>query len=74
MGILPIDELFMDTFAQLGLTQVVEEPTIYPSGNLLDLVLLSHAERLGDCVVLPLSWMLSLRSNYWLLLPGTGLR
>ena len=44
---------FLDAFTALGLSQVVEEPTNFPSCNTLDLLLLSHGERLGDYSVLP---------------------
>ena len=50
-AMVPTDRTFYDCFAALGVTQVVRESTMYPSGNILDLVLLSHEERLGDCVV-----------------------
>ena len=49
----PIDLQFLDAFADAGLTQVVEEPTIFPSGNIIDLCLLSHPERMGSISVLP---------------------
>ena len=49
----PLDHSFMDLFTNLGLTQVVCEPTNFPSGNTIDLCLLSHHERLGSISVLP---------------------
>ena len=49
----PIDLQFLDAFADAGLTQVVEEPAIFPSGNIIDLCLLSHPERMGSISVLP---------------------
>ena len=49
----PTDTQFLDCFTGLGLTQVVRESTIFPSGNILDLILFSHEERFGDYEVLP---------------------
>ena len=49
----PLDLTFMELFADLGLTQVVCEPTNFPSGNTIDLCFLSHHERLGSISVLP---------------------
>ena len=51
--VLPLDLMFYDTFCSVGLTQVVKEATNFPSGNILDLVLLSSEERIGSCSVLP---------------------
>ena len=51
-GVAMSDLVFLDAFTTLGFIQIVCESTIYPSGNILDLILLSHAERLGDHEVL----------------------
>ena len=47
----PLDQAFVDLFARCGLTQTVHEPTYIPSGNLLDLVLTSEAEAIGEVTV-----------------------
>ena len=47
------DKLFNDLFIALGLTQIISLPTIFPSGNILDLILLSHDDRIGKYEVLP---------------------
>ena len=44
---------FYDLFASIGLTQINLQPTNFPSGNILDLCLVSHPERIGSCIVLP---------------------
>ena len=49
----PLHRSYYDSFSALGLTQVVNESTIYPSGNFLYLFLLSHEDRFGGCMVLP---------------------
>ena len=49
----PVDRLFLDLFTNLGLTQLIDVPTIYPSGNILDLFLTNAPDRVGDCLVLP---------------------
>ena len=49
----PIDRSFLELFISLGLTQVVKEPTSFPSGNTIDLCLLSHPDRLGSVAVEP---------------------
>ena len=42
----------LEAFIEMGLTQMVKEATNYPSGNILDLIMLTHAERLGSYQVL----------------------
>ena len=49
----PLDLLFYNAFCSAGLTQVVVEPTIYPSGNILDLTFYSSEDRFGHCTVFP---------------------
>ena len=49
----PLPRMFMDVFITLGLTQWVKLPTFYPSGNILDLVLTSEEDRIGDLELLP---------------------
>ena len=49
----PTDRHFLDAFMDLGLSQMVMEPTNFPSGNIIDLCLLSHPERLGSVAVKP---------------------
>ena len=41
----PTDRFFGDCFAECGLTQLVTDPTFYPSGNTLDLILCSDVDR-----------------------------
>ena len=48
----PLDRKFYDAFTAAGLTQLVQESTKFPSGNILDLFLLTHEERFGDCTVM----------------------
>ena len=43
------DVAFYETFILLGLQQIVNESTIYPSGNILDLFLSTASERVGSC-------------------------
>ena len=50
--ILPTDRLFLDAFTEAGLTQVVQDPTIFPSNNVLDLCLVTDEERIVTCDVL----------------------
>ena len=50
---LPVDRLFFDCFSDIGFTQVVEEATNFPSCTTLDLCLVTHAERICSCYVLP---------------------
>ena len=50
----PLDLKFLDLFTELGLMQIVKESTFYPSGSTLDLVLVTHSERIGSCKVLDL--------------------
>ena len=51
--IYPLDLEFYEMFATVGLSQVVREPTNFPSCTILDLILLSHSDRMGCCCVLP---------------------
>lgn len=37
----------VDTFATHGLNQMVQEPTDFPSGNVFDLILCFHEDRVG---------------------------
>ena len=48
-----VDRLFLDMFTDAGLTQIVKESTNFPSGNIIDLCLLTHAERMSSTSVLP---------------------
>ena len=43
--------MFYDRFLLLGLVQIVHQPTFVPSGNVLDLVLASDAEPVGEAAV-----------------------
>ena len=47
------DRIFLDCFAQLGLSQHVLETTFVPSGRTLDLVLTSEGERITTVTTLP---------------------
>ena len=49
----PLDSSFSDAFMMVGLNQLVHEPTFVASGNILDLVLSSDLEMVGDVFVLP---------------------
>ena len=51
--IYPCDREFFELFVNLGLVQIVKEPTIFPSANILDLFLTSDPERVGEYNVLP---------------------
>ena len=51
--ILPGDRRFLDAFTDLGLTQMVNEATNFPSGSTIDLCLVSAEERISSCEVLP---------------------
>ena len=51
--LLPTDRLFLDVFTDIGLSQVVTESTNFPSGNIIDLCLLTHPERLGSVTIKP---------------------
>lgn len=46
------DKAFLDAFDLLGLTQWVTEPTYPRSGNILDIVLTSEPDRVGDIDIL----------------------
>ena len=48
----PVHQLFMDCFISLGLHQWVLSPTFVHSGNILDLVLTTESDRVGDVRVL----------------------
>ena len=47
------DRSFYETFLEVGLTQLVCEPTFITSNNILDLILVSNTEIEGDVAVLP---------------------
>ena len=49
----PLDRQFFDLFMSIGLEQVICEPTNFPSCNTLDLILMTHPNRLGSSIVLP---------------------
>ena len=50
----PLDLSYFNLFtSDLGLTQIVNEPTNFPSGNTLDLFFPSHSDRIGSFEVLP---------------------
>ena len=49
----PLQRGFLDCFSSLGLTQWVRSPTYLYSDNVLDLVLTSEGDRLGDLIVHP---------------------
>ncbi|MEL6803018.1 MAG: endonuclease/exonuclease/phosphatase family protein, partial [Bacteroidota bacterium] len=51
--ITPNDRLFLDCFAESGLTQWVEFGTYFPSGNILDIVLTTDDDRIGEVYPLP---------------------
>ena len=46
-----VDIDFFDMFLNLGLTQLIDVPTIFPSCNIIDLCLCSHADRVGFCEI-----------------------
>ena len=48
----PKDRYFYDVFSSAGLVQLVVEPTYVPSGNILDLVLVSDSELVGEVILL----------------------
>ena len=48
----PLDRKFCDLFLLCGLTQFVHEPTHWPSGTTLDLILTSESELMGEVSVL----------------------
>ena len=51
----PNDRLFHDCFVDCGLVQWVKFPTFFPSGNILDLILTTDNDRIGEvCSVPPL--------------------
>ena len=47
----PLDRSFYEVFLESGLTQLVSDPT-YVSGNILDLILVSNTEVVGNLEVL----------------------
>ena len=49
----PSDRAFYQCFIDAGLTQLVSEPTFIPSGNVLDLCLVSCIEDVGGVEILP---------------------
>ena len=51
--VFPVDKQFLEAFNDLGLTQIIKEATNFPSGNIIDLCLVSHPERIGAVEVLP---------------------
>ena len=48
-----IEKDFYDLFTLMGLSQIVDCGTYFPSGNTLDLLLTSFPERCGFCKTLP---------------------
>ena len=53
IGLSRVDSSFLDCFTSLGLSQLIMEPTFFPSGNILDLILISDIDRIGDTQVFP---------------------
>lgn len=53
VGLSLTDSLFYESFISLGLTQLITESTYFPSGNILDIILISDSERFGEATVLP---------------------
>ncbi len=51
-GLTARDSNFYNCFISLGLTQWVTEPTFITSGNILDLILTSEDDRVGEVQVL----------------------
>lgn len=49
-----LDSLFVDMFAVHDLVQMVQVPSYFSSGSVMDLILCSQEERVGMCEVLPL--------------------
>ena len=49
----PLERSFLDVFDSLGLHQWVHDPTFPSSGNILDLVLTSEEDRIGQIQTLP---------------------
>ena len=49
----PLDQSFLDVFNTLGLRQWVHETTFPTSGNILDLVLTSEDDRIGQIMIPP---------------------
>ena len=71
----PKDRYFYDVFSSAGLVQLVVEPTYVPSGNILDLVLVSDSELVGEVIVLgPLPGCHHCPVVLDVLLPGTPVK
>ena len=51
--LLPTDRRFMEFFNDAGLTQMIHEPTNFPSGTTIDLCLVSDPDRVCTIEVLP---------------------
>ena len=51
--LLPTDRQFMEFFNDAGLTQVIHEPTNFPSGTTIDLCLVTDPDRVCTIEVLP---------------------
>ena len=49
----PNDRMFLDCFSECGLTQWVNFATFFPSGNVLDLILSSDEDRIGEVFSVP---------------------
>ena len=47
----PLESMFLDVFISLGLSQWVTEPTFPSSGNILDLLLTTEPDRVGNVSV-----------------------
>ena len=54
----PLERSFLDVFDSLGLHQWVHDPTFPSSGNILDLVLTSEEDRIGQIHCLDLTTVL----------------
>ena len=49
----PFDRSFYELFLEVGLTQLINELTFTTSNNILDLILVSNTEIVGDVAILP---------------------
>lgn len=49
----PFDHSFLNTFTNLSLTQWIDQPTFFPSSNILDLVLTSESDRVLEVQIDP---------------------
>ena len=47
------DHSFYEKFLEIGLTQLVFEPTFTTSNSILDIILVSNSEKVGDVAILP---------------------